>query len=48
MVWERSCTDCLFLLIFWAAMIIMFAVAIFGFVKGNPMTLVTPFDSVGN
>eukprot|EP00741_Cyanophora_paradoxa_P009626 tig00001542_g9324.t1 len=45
---DRKCRDVIFLLafiVFWGGMII---VAIFGFVKGNPATLLYPTDSNGN
>ena len=46
--WERTCTDvicCLFFTVFLAAMVVL---SVFAFRQGDPMKIVTPFDSVGN
>lgn len=45
---NRSCTDCLFCLLFillWAGMIISASV---GFNKGDPRKMLSPFDASGN
>jgi len=45
---ERSCTDVLMCLIFFVFFLGMFATAGYGYSQGNPMRLITPFDSAGN
>lgn len=45
---ERSCTDLLMCLIFFLFFCGMFATAAYGYSQGDPMRLITPFDSSGN
>jgi hypothetical protein len=44
---ERRCTDKFMCLVFFIFFCGMFAVAAYGFAKGSPTKLVTPFDSDG-
>ena len=45
---DRTCTDLLMCLIFFVFFCGMFATAAYGYAKGDPMRLITPFDSSGN
>jgi solute carrier family 44 protein 1 (choline transporter-like protein) len=47
-VWERSCTDVLCCLIFAGCLVVMVGLSGFAFSKGDPLNIITPFDSVGN
>jgi len=47
-VMNRSCTDCICCLIFVAFVAGMTGTAAYGFSKGNPMLLLTAWDSDGN
>jgi hypothetical protein len=44
---ERSCTDAFMCIIFTVFFLGMFATAAYGFHKGDPTRLITPFDSSG-
>jgi hypothetical protein len=46
--WERSCTDTLFCLVFTFAISAMLLASAYGLKNGDPMKIITPFDSVGN
>ena len=45
---DRKCTDVLVCLIFSVFFCGMFATAAYGYAKGDPMKLITPFDTNGN
>lgn len=45
---ERQRRDCLFLIIFFLFFLGMFATVAYGYAKGDPVKLLTPFDSRGN
>jgi hypothetical protein len=45
---ERKCTDMLVCLIFVVFFCGMFATAAYGYAKGDPAKLITPFDTYGN
>jgi hypothetical protein len=44
---ERSCTDIFMCIIFSLFFCGMFATAAYGYAMGNPMKLLTPYDSKG-
>jgi hypothetical protein len=46
--WDRSCTDIFCCGIFIAFMISMGALTVYGMTNGDPIKIITPFDSVGN
>ncbi len=46
-VMDRRCTDKFMCLVFFVFFCGLFAVAAYGFAKGDPKRLVTPFDSDG-
>lgn len=46
--WERSCTDIICCLIFSAFIVSLVAIASYAFSNGDPVKILTPFDSVGN
>jgi hypothetical protein len=46
--WDRSCTDCICCLFFALFLVVMVAIAVIGFRQGDPIKILTPFDSVGN
>ena len=46
--WERSCTDVLCCLIFIAFIAAMLGVSGYALSTGDPMNIITPFDSDGN
>ena len=48
MVWERSCTDIFCCLIFIAFLVSMIGITGYAVAEGDPMDIITPFDSVGN
>jgi hypothetical protein len=48
MNWDRSCTDIFCCLLFVVFFVVMVGVSFLGFTQGDPMRIVTPFDSVGN
>ena len=45
---DRSCTDILCCFVFLAFIIGMVILSVFGFQQGDPMRILTPFDSKGN
>jgi len=45
MVYERGCTDFLCGIVFLVFVASLFAVAIFGLIKGEPKRLIKPYDS---
>lgn len=48
MKWDRSCTDVIFCLVFFVFLVVMIALSAYGLRMGDPMKIITPFDSVGN
>jgi choline transporter-like protein 2/4/5 len=46
--WDRSCTDMLCCLIFVAFIASMFFITGYAVSEGDPVRIITPFDSVGN
>jgi hypothetical protein len=46
--WDRSCTDILCCLIFTAFIVVMIGLSGYALNNGDPMKILTPFDSVGN
>ena len=44
---NRSCNDILCCLLFTAAVVAMFVIGIYGYVKGEPSRLFIPYDSDG-
>lgn len=46
-VMDRNCTDVLCCLIFIAFLVAMGALGAYGFAKGNPLLLLTPWDADG-
>jgi len=47
-VWERGCTDILCCFIFTGFLVVMIGLSGFAFSRGDPLNIITPFDSVGN
>lgn len=45
---DRSCTDVFFCLFFFVFMNIMVAISIYAFIKGDPVKILTKYDSDGN
>ena len=45
---DRSCTDVLCMLLFAIFMSIMIAISIYAYVKGDPVKILTKYDSNGN
>jgi choline transporter-like protein 2/4/5 len=43
--WDRSCTDILCCLVFLAFIVSMVGLSFIGFTQGDPMNMLTPFDS---
>lgn len=48
MITQRSCTDALCCSIFFVFILAMVGVSVFAFKQGEPMRILTPFDSDGN
>ena len=46
--WERNCTDILCCLIFLAFLGSMVGITSIAIMQGDPIKIMTPFDSVGN
>ena len=46
-VMNRSCTDVIVCLVFFLFFCGMFATAAYGYAKGDPYRLITPYDSDG-
>ena len=44
----RSCTDIFFCLLFVVFMNVIIAISIYSFVKGDPVKILTKYDSDGN
>jgi len=44
----RSCTDVFCLILFFVVMNIMIAITLYAFVKGDPIKILTKYDSDGN
>ena len=45
---KRSCTDCCCCMVFAAFLVTLFGISMYGFARGDPYALLTPYDSVGN
>ena len=45
---DRSCTDILCCFVFLAFLVIMFGLGFYGISKGDPLNILTPFDTAGN
>ena len=45
---DRSCTDVLCMILFYVFMNIMIAISIYAFAKGDPVKILTKYDSDGN
>lgn len=45
---DRSCTDVICLLFFFVVMNIMIAITLYAFAKGDPIKILTKYDSDGN
>ena len=46
--WDRTCTDVICCLVFMVFLVTMVGLSFIGFTKGDPLRLLTPYDSVGN
>ena len=48
MKWERSCTDIICCIVFLVFLASMLGITGYAVANGDPMKIITPFDSVGN
>lgn len=46
--WDRTCTDVICCLVFMVFLVTMVGLSFLALTKGDPLRMVTPFDSVGN
>ena len=48
MEWDRSCTDIICCIVFLVFLVAMLGVSGFAIANGDPVNIISPYDSVGN